>query len=225
MTESWCPRVLPFTAAPLPFSCLSFPRFPVSFPRFPVSFPCFPASFPSSPVPQCPFGYFPSLLSPLSSAFLLLLLFGPETSPTSQSLTFPHFLSLWCSVFQTYSLLPLLHALSSSSEASCFGVSYSFSLVDLQLPSCLFSQNKLPSHFSSAVKATSLHLFHLRLSPWAPLGRDQSVRCLRWAWEWREKAQPLWPLLTTAFLTRDLGQEHRDLLRPLQGPHTYHLPQ
>lgn len=86
MTESWCPRVLPFTAAPLPFSCLSFPRFPVSFPRFPVSL----LPFPVPPFLSVPLAIFPrfSVLCHLpffSSSYLVLRPLPPlraSLSPT-----------------------------------------------------------------------------------------------------------------------------------------------
>lgn len=161
MTESWCPRVLPFTAALLPFSYL--------FPPFPVSFPYFPASFPGSQfLRECPVGYFPSLLQ--SSVICLSSpppIWSSGTSPTSQSLALPHSLSplVFCfrpirsCHFFTPSHLPL--------RPHCFGVSYSFHLWSISsFPPA--SSPRISCHliFSSAVEATFLHLFHPRLSPW-----------------------------------------------------------
>lgn len=86
--ESWCPRVLPFTAAPLPFSYLSFPCFLVSFPvsLLPFPFPPF-LSVPLAIFPRfsvlCHLPFFSSsylVLRPLpplrASLFPTLCLFG-----------------------------------------------------------------------------------------------------------------------------------------------------
>lgn len=144
----------------------------------------------SSPFLSVPLAIFPTLLSPLSSAYFSssYLVLRP---PTSEPSLFPLSVSL---VFCFFRPIRSCHFFtpSSSSEASCFGVSYSFSLVDLSFPpasspriSCHLIFFSCEGHFSPPFPPQTLSLG----SSWE---RSECQMCW-WAWEWRRKPSPSGP--------------------------------